>query len=169
MYIQCTWKRNSHTFKMSHDETGGSEKATDLLQVTYKLYHIMLYTSPWSGFELTTSVVIGTDCIGSCNSKYHTITATTAPIFVSRCIYNVHGNLIRNQNITWWRGPDNIDFQVLKYHPELTLQTLLDLMNDISEIGDFPSILKSAIVIPITKPGKDHSEPWNYRPIYSTN
>ena len=30
-------------------------------------------------FELTTSVVIGTDCIGSCKSNYHTITATRAP------------------------------------------------------------------------------------------
>ena len=29
-------------------------------------------------FELTTSVVICTDCIGSCKSNYHTITATTA-------------------------------------------------------------------------------------------
>jgi hypothetical protein len=35
----------------------------DLSQVTDKLYHIMLYTSPWLRFELTTSVVIGTDCI----------------------------------------------------------------------------------------------------------
>jgi hypothetical protein len=35
----------------------------DLSQVPDKLYHILLYTSPWSGFELTTSVVIGTDCI----------------------------------------------------------------------------------------------------------
>jgi hypothetical protein len=29
-------------------------------------------------FELTTSVVIGTDCMGSCKFNYHTLTATTA-------------------------------------------------------------------------------------------
>jgi hypothetical protein len=37
-------------------------KTTDLSQVTDKLYHIMLYTSPRSRFELTTSVVIGNAC-----------------------------------------------------------------------------------------------------------
>ena len=30
----------------------------------------MLYTSSWSRFEYTTSVVIGTDSIGSCKSNY---------------------------------------------------------------------------------------------------
>ena len=57
------------------------EKTTDLSQVTDKLYHIMVYTSPRSRFELTTSVVICTDCINNCKSNYHTITATTAPTF----------------------------------------------------------------------------------------
>ena len=52
-------------------------KTTDLSQVTDKLYHIMLYTSPWAEVEPTTSLVIGTDCIGNCKSNLHTITAMT--------------------------------------------------------------------------------------------
>ena len=55
------------------------EKTNNLPQLTDKLYHIMSYTSPRTGFELTTLVVIGRDGIGSCKFNYHTITATTAP------------------------------------------------------------------------------------------
>ena len=59
------------------------EKTTDLSQVTDKLYQIMLYTSTWSRSELTTSVVIGTDCISSSKSNYHTIT-TRRPLILIR-------------------------------------------------------------------------------------
>jgi hypothetical protein len=58
------------------EETGGPRE--NLSQVTDDLYHIMLYTLPWLRFKLTTSVVIGSDFMGSCKSNYHTIMATTA-------------------------------------------------------------------------------------------
>ena len=45
--------------------------------ITYK--RCIKYISPWTVFELTTFVVIGTDCTCSCKSNYHTITTTTAP------------------------------------------------------------------------------------------
>jgi hypothetical protein len=47
------------------------EKTTDLSQVIDTLNHIMLYRVhlTWTGFELTTLVVIGTDCTGSCKSN----------------------------------------------------------------------------------------------------
>ena len=66
-------------------------------------------------------------------------------------------------------GPDDIHYQLLKHLPESALQVLLDLMNEIWETGDLPSIWKLANVIPIPKPGKDHSAPSNYRPIALTS
>ena len=41
------------------------ENTTGLSEATDKHYHIMLYTSAWSGFKLTASVEIGTDCMYS--------------------------------------------------------------------------------------------------------
>ena len=49
-----------------------------------KVYHIMLYQvhSSWGGFELSTLVMIGTDCTGCCKSNYDTITTMTSPRFI---------------------------------------------------------------------------------------
>jgi hypothetical protein len=54
--------------------------------------------------ELTTSVVIGTDCIGSCKSNYHAITTTAAPHFLFK-IRAVRNNLfmIYGLNICSWK------------------------------------------------------------------
>jgi hypothetical protein len=63
------------------------EKNYWTLQVTDKLYHIMLYTSQWVGFEITTSVVIGINCIGSYKSNYHMIMAMIATYSYLKMVY----------------------------------------------------------------------------------
>ena len=35
-----------------------------------------------AGLELTTLVVIGTDCIGNCQSNYHKITTAMVPVYL---------------------------------------------------------------------------------------
>jgi hypothetical protein len=65
------------------------EKTADMPQVTDKCYHIMLYISPQAEVEPKTSVVICTDCIGSCN--YHTITTMTAHLHQCKTyLENIH-------------------------------------------------------------------------------
>ena len=59
--------------------------------------------------------------------------------------------------------------QMLKHLPESSLQTLLSIFNNIWITGDFPEDWRLATIIPIPKPGKDHTEPTNYRPIALTS
>ena len=50
-----------------------------------------------------------------------------------------------------------------------TFTFLLDLYNFIWRTGDFPSSQGVAVVLPVPKPGKDHLQPTNYRPISLTS
>ena len=70
-----------------------SEKTTDLLQVTDKLYYTSCteYTSPWAGFEFITLVVIGTDCTGSCKSN--SIQSRPRQLLPGRGIYDYNKSL----------------------------------------------------------------------------
>ena len=67
------------------EETRVTRKTLPTCRKSLTNYHIMLYSSPRAGVEPTTSVVIDIDCICSCKSNYHTITAMTAPDTCLRC------------------------------------------------------------------------------------
>ena len=69
-----TWKLSAYPIYCSDFGTVSLKYDHFALQWRKNIY---LYF--WSRFELTTSVVISTDCIGSCKSNYYTITATTVP------------------------------------------------------------------------------------------
>ena len=58
---------------------------------------------------------------------------------------------------------------MLKHLPKKSLQTLLIIFNNIWETGEYPETWRLATIVPIPKPGKDHAEPTNYRPIALTS
>ncbi|GFN82086.1 Pol-like protein [Plakobranchus ocellatus] len=66
-------------------------------------------------------------------------------------------------------GPDGVHYRFLRYLPESCLHTLLKLFNNIWTTGDIPPSWREASVVPIPKPGKDPSDPSNYRPIALTS
>jgi hypothetical protein len=68
------------------------------LSYSLLLSHNVVSSTPlWTGFALTTLVVIGTDCTGSCKFYYHTITITTAPI-------NCQWHYLLIICFKWWRS-----------------------------------------------------------------
>jgi len=66
-------------------------------------------------------------------------------------------------------GPDEVHYQFLKHLPKESLELLLDIFNRIWESGSFPEAWREATIIPIAKPGKDATNPTNYRPISLTS
>ena len=62
------WRRNLSTRRKSHNVVSSTPRHE-------------------RGFELTTLVMIGTDCTGSCKSNYHIITTTTAPTYNEKKIF----------------------------------------------------------------------------------
>ena len=66
-------------------------------------------------------------------------------------------------------GSDDIHYQFLKHLPLRSLDILLHIFIQIWHSGILPDSWKEAIVIPIPKPGKDSTNPANYRPIALTS
>ncbi len=66
-------------------------------------------------------------------------------------------------------GKDEICCIMLKHLGVLASLKLLGLYNKVWEAGKLPVGWKEAVIIPIRKPGKDPSNPMNYRPIALTS
>ena len=66
-------------------------------------------------------------------------------------------------------GEDEIENSMLKNLPPITKQYLLDLYNKMWNENSFPNDWKSSIILPILKPGKEPTNPKNYRPISLTS
>ncbi|WP_293703668.1 reverse transcriptase family protein, partial [Thiolapillus sp.] len=66
-------------------------------------------------------------------------------------------------------GPDDIHYRLLTNLPESSLTLLLTVFNSIWESGIFPPSWREATIVAIPKPGKDSSDPNNYRPIALTS
>ena len=66
-------------------------------------------------------------------------------------------------------GCDDIHYQFLKHLPFRSLDSLLRIFNQVWHTGILPDSWKEAIVISIPKPGKDSTNPANYRPIALTS
>jgi len=66
-------------------------------------------------------------------------------------------------------GLDKIIYRFLRELPDICFYILLNIYNLIWENGICPSTWKQAIIIPIPKPGKDHTNRNNYRPIALTS
>jgi len=78
------WTPHSTIFQLYHG--GGNPKYL----TNFIIYSCIEYTSPWTGFKLTTLMVICTDCTGSCKSNYHMIPTTTVPFSIEVFINKDH-------------------------------------------------------------------------------
>lgn len=66
-------------------------------------------------------------------------------------------------------GKDEICNEMIKHLSDASLSIILSLFNKICELGKLPSFWKHAIIVPVAKPGKDHSQASSYRPIALTS
>jgi Reverse transcriptase (RNA-dependent DNA polymerase) len=73
--------------------------------------------------------------------------------------------LISRLKIKTASGYDDISNRLLKNIPDSAVTFLSNIFNACLQLGYFPLEWKIGKIIPIAKPGKDHSLPSSYRPI----
>ena len=96
--------------------------------------HNVVSSTPWTGFELTTSMVLCTDCTGSCKSNYHTITTTT--------VMPIDPQYASSTSICYWFPVDPLNYP---YNQQLLKEIEFDDNYPILVIGDV--VIRPVIVL----------------------
>ena len=73
--------------------------------------------------------------------------------------------IIKNLKIRKASGPDDIPIAVMKRFPKDFISLLVKVLNNCLQTCHFPRRWKEGKIIAIQKPGKDPTQPTNYRPI----
>jgi hypothetical protein len=97
------------------------------------------YASPWTGFELTTLVMIGIDCIGSSKSNYHTITIIGLKTLI---------NVIYMRRKGSWLSSE-VEYFTNKFHGCRVFYTMnrgiqhfvIKIVSDLRQVGGFFRVL----------------------------
>lgn len=66
-------------------------------------------------------------------------------------------------------GRDDIWYEMVKRLSKMSLNIILSLFHKIWESGKLSADWKHGVIVPIAKPGKNHTQPTNYRPIALTS
>lgn len=66
-------------------------------------------------------------------------------------------------------GADGVCYNMLAHMSDRALEVVLKLFNKIWNTGRIPAKWKESVIISIPKPGRDPSNPSNYRPIALTS
>jgi len=74
-----------------------------------------------------------------------------------------------DRNLDTAMGPDNISYHMIKKMPTNAHHYLLKIFNAVFTSSALHERWRHAVIVPIAKPGKDHSNPSNYRPISLTS
>ena len=124
-YVEYRTKRKLPTCQklqtLSHYVKYRTKRKLPTCQKLQTLSHYVKYTSIFKGIKFTSSVVIGTDCIGSCKSNYHTIQGHDSPL----------------QLPYWWnstylnRCKDTNDFKILLICPSTIIFNHCEEMRNI--------------------------------------
>jgi len=97
------------------------------------------------------------DFSSNCEEEYN------APITIDELM------IALDRNLDTAMGSDNISYHMIKNMPSIAHQYLLKIFNKIFTSSTLHERWRHAIIVPIAKPGKDHSNPSNYRPISLTS